>query len=553
MSSDNDLITVANRYQLLKRIGQGGMGDVYLAHDHSLGRQIAIKTINQELKDNVEVRKRIDRECKLHAALPVHSSIIALHDKIEEDGKVYLILEYFEGETLSSFLKRLKDSEEELSPAAALDIIYQVLEALAHIHEHGILHRDIKPANIMVAPRPSGGYVAKLMDFGIAAQESIDNALTQITSLAAGGPGTPAYMAPERIDPDTYGQPCPATDLYAAGVILYEILGGQPPFQGTLTEVFIAHLTKPIDTNSLPDTVIPGIKKVVAKALSKHPQDRYAQARDFLIDLHTAAIGKETTATHSPLADQTRVDPERTLLASHYGQQTAVNEAVQAAIEQAHAQKKKKRLLLAAGILAATMAGSFAAWHWYKAEPVTSVPKTNLTQSDSILEKTQEKDEGGMADRGSVPSIPAAINQSVDKGLPEKTEQGIGEAARPQAVSEQTSATSTPQTNKAGFPSGSSASLGSSTAQQDTRRSETKAVDAYNARRQQVSPTTQPEEEKRTQTADTKRQSKVQKTPHKRKQNIKNDVASSPPVRPNAPTIPKEDWMIEKEPPRRVY
>lgn len=95
MNSDTELKTIANRYQLLKRVGQGGMGDVYLAQDLPLGRQVAVKTINQELKDNAEVHKRIDRECKLHAALPVHSSTIALYDKIEEDGKVYLILEYF--------------------------------------------------------------------------------------------------------------------------------------------------------------------------------------------------------------------------------------------------------------------------------------------------------------------------------------------------------------------------------------------------------------------------------------------------------------------------
>lgn len=393
MNNNPELTTIANRYQLLKRVGQGGMGDVYLALDLTLGRHVAVKTINQDLKNNAEVRKRIDRECKLHAALPVHSSIIALHDKIEEDGSVYLILEYFEGETLSSFLKSLKDSQTSLPPAATLDIIYQVLEALAHIHEHGILHRDIKPANIMVAPRQQGGYIAKLMDFGIAAQETADDALTQITALVAGGPGTPAYMAPERIDPETYGQPCPATDLYAAGVILYEILGGQPPFQGTLTEVFIAHLTKPINVNSLPESVSPGIKKVVAKSLSKKPQDRYAQARDLLADLHAAAAGKPTLAASAKPDDSTNTDPERTMLASYYGQQETMSDAVQAAIELVNARRRKKRLLLAACTVIAIMAGGLLAWQWYTAKPATSVPQQEVTKTGSEAKKPQQQNE----------------------------------------------------------------------------------------------------------------------------------------------------------------
>lgn len=269
------------RYRLLQPLGSGGMGNVYLAEDRRLARQVAIKTIRPELSANQEVRARIKRECRLHAAIGAHPHIVTLFDTFEENSHIYLVMEYCAGSTLAGRLAA-SNKGSGLSVQAVLDIVRQLLLALETIHGAGIVHRDIKTANILLSQRDEGSFLAKLTDFGIARAALEDDTVTRLTALDAQGPGTPLYMAPERIDPQSFGPIGPASDVYAVGVILYELLLGQPPFKGTLTEIFSGHLVQPPALDALPGDLPPQMQTILQTALAKQVGNRFSGAREFL-------------------------------------------------------------------------------------------------------------------------------------------------------------------------------------------------------------------------------------------------------------------------------
>jgi len=306
-----ECLLLTGRYRLLQPLGVGGMGTVYLAEDRLLARQVAIKTIRPELSTNEEVRSRIKRECRLHAAIGSHPHIVTLFDTFEENGHFYLVMEYFSGKTLAALLAASKGGAV-LGVEGSLALVHQLLLALETIHGAGIVHRDIKTANIILQEKEGGGYLAKLTDFGIARTALEDGSVTRLTALDVQGPGTPTYMAPERIDPQSFGPIGPAADLYSVGVILYELLSGQPPFTGTMTEIFSGHLVHAPDLDALPATVPSEIRKIVQTALAKHAEERFTGARpfvqaveDLLLNLskeHAAATALDIPA--SPLSEE---------------------------------------------------------------------------------------------------------------------------------------------------------------------------------------------------------------------------------------------------------
>lgn len=272
---------IAGRYRLIRPLGGGGMGNVYLAEDSLLTRQVAIKTIRPDLSAHEEVRSRIKREYRFHAAIGAHPHIVTLYDTLEENGHIYLVMEYVAGVTLASLLAA-KPQAMVFPTTVSLDIVRQLLLGLVAIHGAGIVHRDIKTANVLLQQRQDGQYLAKLADFGIARAALEDESVTRLTSLGVQGPGTPRYMAPERIDPSRYGAIGPASDVYSVGIILYEMLTGQPPFTGTMTEIFSGHLVQPPSFAPLTDHCPPQVAAALRTALAKESLDRFASAEAFL-------------------------------------------------------------------------------------------------------------------------------------------------------------------------------------------------------------------------------------------------------------------------------
>jgi serine/threonine protein kinase len=220
---------LAGRYRLEQRIARGGMATVWLSHDELLGRRVAVKTLHPDLAVDEKLRGRFRQEAIAAAALS-HPNIVATYDTGEDDGSAFIVMELVEGPSL----RQVIDKSGSLDPGPAVEIARQVAAALEHAHRNGIVHRDIKPANVLV---PREGLV-KVTDFGIAkATGSAD--LTRTGMVV----GTARYLSPEQVQ----GLPTDArTDVYALGLVLYEMLTGRPAYQGdSEMATAVARLTGP--------------------------------------------------------------------------------------------------------------------------------------------------------------------------------------------------------------------------------------------------------------------------------------------------------------------
>ena len=270
------------RYQIVSLLGSGGMGEVYLAQDTTLGRQIALKLLPGELTGNPERLRRFQQEARAVSALN-HPNILTLHEISCVEDRHFIATEFVDGETLRQRLKRSR-----LSLAEALEIATQVGNALAAAHQAGIIHRDIKPENIMLR---GDGYV-KILDFGLAKLTEQKLSAVDAEAPFAGNAettpglvmGTVKYMSPEQargMDVDV------RSDIFSFGVVLYEMIAGRTPFEGGTTSDIIAALLKEepaLLTQSAPKTS-DGLQRLIDKALRKKKQDRYQTIRELLIDL----------------------------------------------------------------------------------------------------------------------------------------------------------------------------------------------------------------------------------------------------------------------------
>lgn len=268
------------KYDLVRKLGQGSMGEVFLAIDPTLDRAVAIKTVLQggDLGDESELR--FEREAKALAALN-HPSIVTIYDFGCDAGTRYLAMEYLDGADLATVIDCGDPGQ-----ADQLEALAQACEALAAAHAQGLVHRDVKPGNIMVLRR-GGRVLAKLMDFGIVAMERSD--LTSRESWM----GTVNYLAPEYLDT---GKATAAGDLFAAGVILYEILsGGRKPFEGDSTTAVLASILRrepaPLDPAVL-RAVPEALLEVLARSLAKDPAERFSDGDALATAIRQAAAGQ---------------------------------------------------------------------------------------------------------------------------------------------------------------------------------------------------------------------------------------------------------------------
>jgi len=275
--------SVISHYRILDKIGEGGMGVVYKAEDLRLKRPVALKFLNEKKLDDQQ-RKRFLREAQASANLD-HPNICTIYEVDEADGKVFLAMSFVEGATLAERVAKGPFEIEE-----AIRLTAETAEALAAAHEQGVVHRDIKAGNVMVGRQGA----AKVLDFGLA-QLGIDQ--SRITKTGA-TVGTAAYMSPEQAQ----GEPVDArTDIWSAGVLLYEMLAGYLPFRGDyeLAVMYnIVHEPAPQLSAARPG-VPPELDGVFARALAKKPEDRYASAKEFAEDLRTvlAIMGGANAST----------------------------------------------------------------------------------------------------------------------------------------------------------------------------------------------------------------------------------------------------------------
>jgi eukaryotic-like serine/threonine-protein kinase len=263
---------IDGRYRVLSRLGSGGMADVYLAEDQLLGRRLAVKVLHHHFAEDQEFVERFRREASSAAALS-HPNIVAIFDRGKWDGTYYIAMEYVPGNSLKALVRE----QGALDPVVAIDIVTQILQAAKFAHARGVIHRDLKPHNVILDEEGR----ARVTDFGIAHAGASD--MTVTGSIM----GTAQYLSPEQAQ----GHAVSATsDLYAVGVILYELLTGVVPFDG---DSAVAIAFKQVSAQPpAPSTVNPAVPavldEIVLRALAKDPAARYANADEFIAALRSA-------------------------------------------------------------------------------------------------------------------------------------------------------------------------------------------------------------------------------------------------------------------------
>nr|MDQ3037631.1 serine/threonine protein kinase [Myxococcota bacterium] len=263
---------VDGRYRIVSHLGEGGMGTVLIAEHVGLGRQVALKVLQEHIGHDPTTHKRFQREARTLAAMS-HPNIVAMNDYGIWEGKPYLVMELLAGRTLRDLL----DVEKVLPIERALDIAQQVLRALAYAHAQGAIHRDLKPGNVFLQALPDQIDHVKLLDFGFA--KFLHQPASSFVSADGIIVGTPAYMAPEQAG----GKVDHRADVYGAGVLLFEMLSGRRPFEGEPLEMIRGRLVD--DAPKLAEVrpgieIEPALEDALARALARRPEDRYQSASE---------------------------------------------------------------------------------------------------------------------------------------------------------------------------------------------------------------------------------------------------------------------------------
>ncbi len=264
---------VNGKYELQEQIGAGAHGTVYRALQHPVGRTVALKFISKHLSSDPDNRVRFFHEARVLARLS-HPSVVTLFDYGEMNGQLFMVLEYVKGSELTELIR----SEGPLDPIRAINIAEQILRALVETHEIGLVHRDLKPANIMISRASTGEDLVKILDFGIASLRNERSAQSLFNHPQA--LGTPGYCAPEQCLGHAVG---PSADLYALGVILFEMVSGHAPYSAANAWMMLErHINEAIPMLPRSLAVPAGLESTIRLAMAKKPEARFPDARSML-------------------------------------------------------------------------------------------------------------------------------------------------------------------------------------------------------------------------------------------------------------------------------
>lgn len=263
---------INDRYQIIRSIGEGGMANVYLAHDTILDRDVAVKILRGDLADDEKFVRRFQREAIAASSLS-HPNIVEMYDVGEDNGKYYIVMEYVEGKTLKSLIKK----RGALTLPEVIDIMQQLTSAISCAHDSNIIHRDIKPQNVLI--KEDG--IVKITDFGIAMALN-SNELTQTNSVM----GSVHYLPPEQAN----GKGATLkSDIYSLGIVMFELLTGKLPFRGeNAVEIAIKQMKNQIPSVcSLNENIPQSVENIILKACAKNPKNRYNTVKDMYADIET--------------------------------------------------------------------------------------------------------------------------------------------------------------------------------------------------------------------------------------------------------------------------
>ncbi|HET6448663.1 MAG TPA: Stk1 family PASTA domain-containing Ser/Thr kinase [Conexibacter sp.] len=288
---------IDGRYKILTRIGSGGMADVYCAEDQQLGRKVALKLLHRRFAEDAEFVERFRREASAAASLQ-HPNVVGVYDRGEWDGTSYIAMEYLPGRSLKDAIRQ----EAPLDPVRAIDIAVQILKAARFAHRHGIVHRDLKPHNVMLDDEDR----VKVTDFGIARAGASD--MTETGSIM----GTAQYLSPEQAQGEAVAE---TSDLYAVGVILFELLTGHVPFDAeSAVTIALKHVSEAPPAPSVFDpSVPPALEAIVLWALEKDPSQRPQDADAFiqaLEDAREAVLASEAPGQRTAIFAPAAIPPD---------------------------------------------------------------------------------------------------------------------------------------------------------------------------------------------------------------------------------------------------